>query len=579
MDNYYSNNKSVQILIALLKANNIKKIIASPGSANIEFTGSIENDSFFEIYSSVDERSAAYLACGLAGESGEPVVLSCTGATASRNYFPGLTEAYYRQLPILAVTSTQPIGRADSYSPQFIDRTVQPKDAVKLSVQVGLISSEEDEWCVNTQINKAILELNHNGKGPVHINLTTSNSKDFSVNELPRTRIIKRIGYESEFPEIKAKNVAIYVGSHLPWPDKLTALVESFCEKYNGAVICDHPGNYNGKYKVNAPLLCSQDYYEANCRKADLIIHIGNVSGAEISLFTNEVWRVNPDGIIRDTFKKLTKIFEMSEENFFAYYINGDKEVKTSYYEEWINEVGKLKNRQFNLPFSNTWIASVTIDKLPANSVLYLGVLNSIRNWDYFDLPDNITCYANTGGFGTDGMLSASIGASLYNPNKLYFGVLGDLSFFYDMNVIGNRHVGNNVRFMVINNGRGTEFTNYNNTGSLFGKDVDNYIAAAGHFGNQSPELIKHYAEDLGYKYLSARNKEEYLQKMNDFVDSGCMDKPIIFEVFTHSVDESNAIKIMRSLEQDTKGATKQALKTLLGNKGVSKLKKLVGKR
>ena len=49
-------------------------------------------DSWFEMYSSVDERSAAYMACGMAAESGEVVVLSCTGATASRNYVSGLTE-------------------------------------------------------------------------------------------------------------------------------------------------------------------------------------------------------------------------------------------------------------------------------------------------------------------------------------------------------------------------------------------------------------------------------------------------------------------------------------------------------
>ena len=97
---YYTNERNVQIVIALLKAYNIRKVIASPGTTNMTFIGSIQNDPFFEIYSSVDERSAAYIACGLAAESGEPVVISCTGATASRNYMPGLTEAYYRKLPI-----------------------------------------------------------------------------------------------------------------------------------------------------------------------------------------------------------------------------------------------------------------------------------------------------------------------------------------------------------------------------------------------------------------------------------------------------------------------------------------------
>ena len=96
---YYTVERNVQIVIALLKANGIKRVIASPGKTNMTFVGSIQQDPFFEIYSSVDERSAAYLACGMAAETGEPVVLSCTGATASRNYMPGLTEAYYRRDP------------------------------------------------------------------------------------------------------------------------------------------------------------------------------------------------------------------------------------------------------------------------------------------------------------------------------------------------------------------------------------------------------------------------------------------------------------------------------------------------
>ena len=96
-DKHYTSEKHTQILIALLKAHGIRKIVASPGATNVCFVGSLQSDPYFEIYSSVDERSAAYIACGLAKESGEPVVLSCTGATASRNYPAGLTEAYYRE--------------------------------------------------------------------------------------------------------------------------------------------------------------------------------------------------------------------------------------------------------------------------------------------------------------------------------------------------------------------------------------------------------------------------------------------------------------------------------------------------
>ena len=102
----YSNQKNVQILISLLKAFDIHNVIVSPGVKNISFVGSIQNDAWFKLYSCVDERSAAYMACGIASETKQPVVLTCTEATAPRNYFPGLTEAFYRKLPIIAVTST-----------------------------------------------------------------------------------------------------------------------------------------------------------------------------------------------------------------------------------------------------------------------------------------------------------------------------------------------------------------------------------------------------------------------------------------------------------------------------------------
>ena len=89
----YTTEFNCQILIALLKAHGIKRIVASPGSTNVAFVGSVQNDPWFEVYSAIDERHGAYMAVGMAAETDEPVVLSCTGATASRNYIPALTEA------------------------------------------------------------------------------------------------------------------------------------------------------------------------------------------------------------------------------------------------------------------------------------------------------------------------------------------------------------------------------------------------------------------------------------------------------------------------------------------------------
>lgn len=579
MEKYYNSEKNVQILIALLKAYGIKKVIASPGTTNISFIGSIQNDPWFEIYSSVDERSAAYIACGLAAESGEPVVLSCTGATASRNYISGLTEAFYRKLPILAVTSTQHIGRVGNNIPQVIDRSQIQKDIAKLSIQLPMIYCEEDRWAAELNINKALIELRDNGGGPVHINLATTYSMDFSVKSLPKVKVIKKFTYRDKLPDITGNKVGIFVGAHKEWSSKLIDLVDKFCSRYNGVVFCDHTSNYKGKYYVNASLICSQPQRSKIFNGLDILIDIGDISGAYMGVPSKQVWRVNRDGEIRDAHKRLTNVFEMREEDFFEYYVQEkDDKDKDSYLKECQLEYERLLKKIPELPFSNVWIAQNSVKFLPKGSVLHLGILNTLRAWNFFKIPKEVLGYSNTGGFGIDGITSSLVGASLSNKEKLYFGVLGDLAFFYDLNVLGNHHLGNNIRIMLINNGRGTEFRNYNHNAAQFGEEADKFMAAAGHFGNKSKNLVRNFVQDLGFEYITAKNKIEYLEKANYFFNEEIYKKPIVFEVFTDSINESNAIKIMRNLETTTKGKIKKILKKVLGTNKIEKLKKYIKK-
>ncbi|EHC9829437.1 2-succinyl-5-enolpyruvyl-6-hydroxy-3-cyclohexene-1-carboxylate synthase, partial [Vibrio parahaemolyticus] len=189
----YTDEPQAQIVIALLKEHGVRKIVVSPGATNIPIAGSVQSDPFFEVYSSVDERSAAYIACGLAEDSGEPVAISCTGATASRNYMPGLTEAYYRKLPIIAITSFNGNKFVGHLMPQNIDRTNLPNDIAKLSVNLPVVKDDSDFDYCTVLVNKAITESTRNGGGPVHINLTTTYKGTFNTTKLPSVRVIKRV--------------------------------------------------------------------------------------------------------------------------------------------------------------------------------------------------------------------------------------------------------------------------------------------------------------------------------------------------------------------------------------------------
>lgn len=549
MEKHYCTEENIQILIALLKANGIRKVVASPGATNYSFVGSMQNDPFFEIYSSVDERSAAYIACGLAAESGEPVVLSCTGATASRNYYPGLTEAYYRKLPVLAVTSHQGTDRIGQLIYQNVDRRNVANDVALLSVELPVVKDERDRNYVVMEANKAVLELRRNGGGPVHINMMTTYSKDFSVNKLPSVRVMRRFHAWDELPEMPKGSVCVYIGSHRTFTPQQVEALERFCATYDAVAICDHTSGYYGKYRLLPTLAQFQTHSKTPFERFDLMVHIGEVSAATFagSVPTKNIWRVSEDGELRDPFKKLSSVFQMSEEFFFRHYGRYGED-KHSQIDHYTAEFAKIYDRIPELPLSNVWVASQLSSRLPENSLLHLGVSNTRRSWNIFHLPKGVESSCNVGCCGIDGCMSSLIGASFANRERLCYLVLGDLTFFYDMNSLGNRHVGNNVRIVLINNGIGAEFKLHMHKCYAFGEEANKYMAAGGHYGAKSPALVKHFAEDLGFEYLSASTKEEFNAVVEHFTTPQMGDKPMLLEVFTDYVDEGDSIELMRRI-------------------------------
>ncbi len=582
-EKYYTNERNVQILIALLKAHGVKKVIVSPGTTNLTLVASLMHDKDFTLYSSVDERSAAYLACGMASECGEPVALSCTGATASRNYMSGLTEAYYRKLPVVAITSHQGEHRIGHLIAQNIDRRTIPNDIAVRSVTLPVVKDKNDERYCEIEANKALLDLNRNGGGPVHINLFTTYSKDYSVKTLPQVNVIRRYFYHDNFPDIPkgGGHIAIFVGSHKEFTAEETVALDNFCATHDAVVFCDHTSGYHGRYAVHSALFFKQKYYQGKLKKIDTLIHIGEVSGYYdgMRFSAQNVWRVSEDGELRDTFGKLTNVFQMRELDFFKHY-SSSKEQHSEYLAMCNEQYEEIFSQIPELPFTNIWVALQLHQRVPCGSQIHLGILNTLRSWNMFYLPKDTTSRSNVGGFGIDGNLSSLIGASLVHPDKLYFGIFGDLSFFYDMNALGNRHVGKNLRILLINNGRGTEFRNYDHPGARFGKEADAYIAAAGHYGNHSIDLVKHYAKDLGFRYFSASNKEEFQAVMKKFVSSEMTEQPILFECFTDSQDESDALFSIRNIiklsaKQTAIQKAKNAVTSVWGTKGIQVINKI----
>jgi len=115
-----SDKKPVQDFIQLLDQHGIREIIICPGSRNAPFSISLAHDKRFKVHSIVDERSAAFVALGMAQQVNRPVAIICTSGTAVLNFAPALAEAYYQRVPLLVITADRPIEWIDQGEGQSI---------------------------------------------------------------------------------------------------------------------------------------------------------------------------------------------------------------------------------------------------------------------------------------------------------------------------------------------------------------------------------------------------------------------------------------------------------------------------
>lgn len=545
----YTTEKNAQIVLALLKQHRIKHIVISPGGTNMPIARGLQNDPFFTCYSVVDERSAMYFAIGLSLELGEPVATSCTSAQATRNYIPGLTEAFYKHVPILAITmSKHPRYTYQEYM-QAPDQTSLPVDAVKKTFALPIVDSHDDELQCIRMVNEAMLELTHRTPGPIQLNIPSNDKHDYSAVELPTIRSIKRYtSWEDEWDTpLKGKKIMIVIGESRPFTKRQTASIEAFVESYNALVYVNHLSNYHGKYAITAHLsLYVLDYTTfRDTYKPDILITIGGFTGdyplygmlASGSQEEFEHWRISEDGKVVDTYSKLTKVFECPFEVFFNRLSNINVQEDHGFYELW-KTLEKKETIPENLPFSNMYAAKQLHHLLPEKSNLHLAILHSLRCWSFLPLEPSITCYSNVGAFGIDGCMSTFLGQSVAS-DKLSFLVVGDLSFFYDMNSIGIRHLRNNVRILLVNNSGGIEFKLSRAPGSKFGSETDLFTSAGGHNGAGA----KGWALSNNFKYIMATTKDEFDGYKDAFVKEN--DQPILFEIFTTQGEENEAIELI----------------------------------
>lgn len=575
----YTKVENVRMLLTLLKKHGIRHIVTSPGGTNIPIVHGLQQDSYFKCYSVVDERSAMYFAIGLQIQVGEPVATTCTSAQATRNYLPGLTEAYYKHIPILAITCSKHARYTYQECMQAPDQTSLPVDSVKRTFSLPYISNPADRVMCERMINAAILELTHHRTGPVQLNVPIIDSERlaFVETELPNTRFIQRYDVEQDWNICLAgKKIMVVAGECRSYTQQERKLIQSFLQNHNAILYTNHLSNLHINEELQGNLLLSamsQALFDEQFAP-DVLITIGGQTG-DYPVYgkingnkTLEHWRVSPDGEVVDPYDKLTKVFQCSNTTFFKRMALVDATNDHTFYQVWNNAIKKLK-LDVTLPLSNLFVAQQLHEFIPAGSTMNYAILNSLRSWLMFPISKTVNGYSPVAAFGIDGGMSMALGHA-YDNKDLSFFITGDLAFFYDMNSLGIRGLGNNIRIILVNNNRGAEFAMYGNPNNI---DLATYISAENHNGS-----AEGWCTANNFKYINATTKEDVLKHIPELVSPS--NQSIVLEVMTKTEDEEAALKIM--LSENFSGTEaegrKGKIKKILGETIINLLHEITGK-
>lgn len=550
---YVSND----ILIKFLKKHDIHKLVLSSGSRNIPFVSSVENDEWFECFSVVDERNAAFFGMGLAQQSDEPVVIACTSGTAVSNYVTGITEAFYSRVQLIAITFDRSPYVLNQLETQKIDQMSIFDSITKANIELPVIKDEEDIWYCERILNEAFIALRQHGTGPIHINVPlVGSTNDLWEKQGQDEDTIKYIDYYSyetnnwseAIKELSGKKVLFILGQNTDLNDCEKERLNRFIYKLNAVVLSDNLTNFCSNNSVNPEktikALGSDSIKEY---LPDVVITYGaNFQERIKDLFKAnerkfEHWSITEDGKVKDCFRSQTKLFECTL-NYFIQQLS-DEVIGSD--DEYLKSWKKLDEHLTirNLPFSNFSVVRDFSHVIPQGSILHLSILNATRLMQFYDLDKSIRVYSNANSFGIDGCLPTFLGQA-YASDNLAFIIIGDLSFFYAMNAMGIKHIKSNVRVLLINNGGGAEFHIVPSHNEL--KTIDLHIGAA---HNQT---AKGWVESLGFEYISAQDEQAFKEKLEYFVSDN--QKNIVFEVFTDmEKDGQTVLQTYRDLEKQLK--------------------------
>jgi 2-succinyl-5-enolpyruvyl-6-hydroxy-3-cyclohexene-1-carboxylate synthase len=556
-----STKKIVGLLGSFFKDIGVRDMVISPGSRNAPFTITYTQDDSFNCHSVIDERSAAFVALGMAQKTKKPIVIICTSGSAVLNYYPAIAEAYYQRIPLIVLSADRPEWAIDNGQGQTIRQKGVLDLHVENSISIDAESNDSLKKKKNIESLKEIFLSQKVSQLPIHINVHFDEPL-YDIESF-QPELISPINW---YDTVKEEDCAE------------EELIETWMSKRNKWIILGQTELSNQEKEILQKLAQRDDvliwtestsqFYSENCissidvflegnplmkqQKPDLLIQLGGaIISKKIKAFLQaisryEYWSVSPYNHHPKIYGEIDKKIQLSISSFIRkvgqFPVSITEEIRTMK-EENIRIEEKKKNYLEGLStYSDLLILHSIVEQLPLNSVIHSANSSIIRYLQLLDLNGR-SFYANRGTSGIDGSTSTAVGFSNKDNEHLNVLFTGDISFFYDSNAFWNK-LESNLKIVLLNNAGGSIFRII--PGAKETKVREEFFAT--HHSTSAKDLCKTYQIEycsVGSLETLKTNWEEFVSKsgigvMEIFVDKEIGPKELksFFAIFKESNSE-----------------------------------------
>ena len=499
----------------------VRHAVFSPGSRSTTMAMLFTEHEGFETYMNIDERSASFMALGIAKAHKEPTVLVCTSGSAVAHYLPAILEAQYSGVPLVVLSADRPHTLLHVGAPQTVDQQKIFGTAVNYYEELA-VPQEAHYYTYPRQVaRKAYMKAMDTKKGPVHINVPLFeplvpelDSKHFEAGRSPFNVVkahyssgcnydnLSRISHVNNTSSSKKdsllgqyKNILILAGPQVDVAEAKSVL--SFATTLQAPILADPLSNVrrcnkndaidaNHEFAINRSndtdvtqkkyfsdvVISTYDAFLADKElwpilKPDCVIQFGQIVVSKrvqqmVASWDNvEYIEVNPTMDSMNPTGKTTMHMQASIDVFTNLY--GVQNESQAYLGKWqhLETAGKQKlGTAIEEPscFEGRTIRELQ-QHISDNAQVLIANSMSIRDFDYFWFSGESTAvlYGNRGVNGIDGTVSTALGLAT-NGLPTYL-VTGDLSLFHDLNGLGVAKTHNlNLTIILHNNDGGGIF-------------------------------------------------------------------------------------------------------------------------